>query len=244
MAATSSEKVEAMPSTQQIENLMRTCASLSEALDRSRRVRRLLVLVTVALVAVICFMFYRLGSELASAEYRAQLQATAQERLSKNSEGYMRELQVLVDHSRPVVTDAFYKQAKKDLPSYVRAAKAERDKLADELKERLAARLNAHYEHALAQHQKKLEDKFPNIKDPELHKKMTGNLHTAIEKLVQKYFVADMQTQLTALYDGWDQFPQAEAPGRGQPPLEDQFIGNLLELLKVELTDSKSPAAQ
>jgi vacuolar-type H+-ATPase subunit H len=242
MAATHAESVEAPPSAKQVEELMRVCASLNRALERARWIRLLLLVATVVFVGVACFMFYSLGAELKSEANLEKLKGLAQERLTKNSDTYMKEVTALIEHSSPVVTDAFQKQLKKDLPSYLHAAGQERGKFIEEMQTELAKRLDEHYGKVLDRHEKLIKAEFPKISDDE-QRNMMANLHMAVEKLVKKYYVEELRKQLLALYDGWDQFPQSPATAAGEPPLNEQFIGELLELLKVILTENEAPKA-
>jgi hypothetical protein len=243
MAATGSATVEAQPSAAQVEELLRVCEGLQRALARAKRVRQFLLIATLAFVVIVCYMFYSIGKRF-TPDHMGELQAMAQERLAKNSDEYMRELRTLADNARPVVVDAFLKQAKKDMPVYMHAAGQEREKFVDEMQERVSKSLLEHYGKVLDSHQKLLEEEFPLIKDQETHRKMMGNLHLAVEKLVKKYYVDEMKGQLLALYDGWDQFPRADAPASGDPTLEDQFVGGLMEFLTKSLTDEQNAQKQ
>src|SRR5690349_25126896 len=111
MSATGSELVEAPASTPQVEALLRDCVALKDALGRARRVRQVLMLATIAFVAVACWLFYGLGKKLQSQENIDEVRRLAEARLSENSGRYMTEVQLLVDRASPVLTDAFYKQA-------------------------------------------------------------------------------------------------------------------------------------
>jgi hypothetical protein len=242
MSATGSETVQVPPSGEQVEALLRDCAALTRALERARKVRLALFLVTAVLVAVAVGMFYNLGRQLRSQENLDRLRGIAEARLASNSGRYMAEVQLLVDHASPVLTDAFYKQSKKDLPSYLHAAGRQRDAFAEEMQARLAQRLDDRYRRALERHGKLWQEEFPLVKDEELHRKMTGNMHVAVERLVKKYYVDEMRGQTVALYDAWDHFPQADPAERGGPSLEDQFIAQLLEMLTLKLTETQGLA--
>ena len=244
MPATGSERVEGTPWEQQVEALQRDCAALMRALERARTVRTVLLVAMLVFVAAAAGMFYSLGRRLQDKENLDRLRTLAEERLAKNSDRYLGELRLLVDHASPVLTDAFYKRAKEDLPSFLHAAGQERERFAQEMQARVAERLDAQYRRALERHRKLLEAEFPRVKDKELHQQMVGNLALACDRLVKKYYVDELQGQLVGLYDAWDHFPAADAPGKGGPALEDLFIAHLLELLTLKLTETQSLAAK
>jgi hypothetical protein len=238
MAATASETVGGQPSAAQVEELLRVCEGLQRALARSRGVRRILLIGTLAFVIFICVMFYSLGKQLSSDEYRAKVQALAQERLQSNSSEYMNEIQALADHARPVLYGAFMKQAEKDMPTYMHAIGQERELLVKELEQKGTDRLHAHYGKVLDRHKALLEKEFPTIKDEEVRKRMMGNLHLAVEKLVKKYYIDDMRKEFLGLYDSWDQFPRAEPPKAGDPEHESVLTGMFVELLQEAITSN------
>lgn len=242
MSPTGSESAGAAPSTAQIEALIRDCAALTEALAKARRVRQMVFFAVVVFVGAACVMFYNLGTRLGGDEYKTDLLKEAQGRLANNSEQYMREVQTLVDRSTPVLTAAFSAQVKKDLPKFLKAVETERDQLAKDLQVEMTQQIEGRYAKVLGGHRAVLEAEFPMVKDPVLYGRMMENLDAAMDRLVKKYYVDEMNGQLTALYDSWDHYPPADLPGPGAPSLEDEFIGVLLELLSHKLTHAEGLA--
>ena len=78
---------------------------------------------------------------------------------------------------------------------------------------------------------------------PEVRKRIVANLHTVFEKMVKKYYADDLKGQLVALYDSVDRFPAADRPAPGEPKLEQQFIGTLLELVPRRMSMVERPLA-
>lgn len=150
----------------------------------------------------------------------------------------MRQVQLLVDKSSPVISDAFSKQVKKDLPQYFRQMERERDQFAEEVQANLSAKLKKRYETALKKHQAMLQKEFPQINNPVQHERMVKNLAIALDKSLEKHCVKELQTRFQQLYATWDDFPAAPRPGPKDPPLEDQLTGNLLRLLQIKLSNS------
>ena len=168
------------------------------------------------------------------------LLSKAQQRLTERNDLIMKDVQALVDHSAPVVSKAFYEQAKNDLPAFLKAGQAERDKLVENLQERLTERLKKHHQTLLARHEKLLHEEFPAVKDEKLHVAMMANLQVVVDELVKKYYIEELQSEMKTLYATWDEFPAASPADKGDLPLEDQLVANLLELLKIKLAETGS----
>jgi len=232
MSTAGPDGVGASSSTPTIEAVIRECEALKAALARARTMRLVLLTALAVFVGVTAWTFYGLGQKLKSEENLRQLEALAKQRLVDNNDKYMKEVQLLVDHTSPVVTQAFYTQAKKDLPGYLQAFDKERNQLADGLQQQLLERMDAHYKAAIQKRIGLMEAEYPELKDPEVRERLVNNLAAASRALAKKYYVDEMKVQLTAFYDAWDHFPAADPPGQADPPIGDQFIGALLELLQ------------
>jgi hypothetical protein len=215
---------------------------LMEALAQVRRTRQVLLLALVVFVCITCFAFYRLATRFQQKEQLDLLVRKAQERFAANTDQYMRDVQGLVDHSAPVVSKAFYDQAKKDLPAFLQASQAERDKLVEDLQQKLSKRITQHHEQLLSRHQKLLREEFPAVEDEKLHEAMMANLQVAVDAMVQKYYIEELKNEMLVLYGSWDEFPPVPPAGKDDLPLGDQLIGNLLELMKIKLAETSSPA--
>jgi hypothetical protein len=100
--------------------------------------------------------------------------------------------------------------------------------------------MDEHFNTLLDRHEKILQEELPTAKDPEARQRLRTNLGIVFDRMVKRYYGDEMKDQLIALYDGWDRFPAAPPPtGRDDPPLEDQFIGTLLEVLTQKLTQAQ-----
>jgi hypothetical protein len=227
---------------QQIEALTRLSDDLHRSLARGRTVRLILLLAFVALAAVTLAAFYRLGNKVRSEEYLQQVQGLAQQRLEKNTDRYVRELELLTADAGPVLRDAFAKQSDQDSQLFLKAMEAESDKFSASIKEQLVVRVEGHSRKAVERHRAILRAEFPLVKDEQAMQRMTDNLGVAMERAARKYYVDQTNDQLNALYAGWSKFPAAPAPGKNDPPLNDQLIGDLLELLTHRLTQPDAMA--
>ena len=221
-------------------SLHQNTQQLMGALSQVRRTRFILLLALVVFAAVTCFAFYRLVAKFQEKEQLDLLLSKAQQRLTERNDLIMKDVQALVDHSAPVVSKAFYEQAKNDLPAFLQAGQSERDKLVENLQERLTERLKRHHQNLLARHEKLLREEFPAVKDEKLHVAMMANLQIVVDELVKKYYIEELQSEMKSLYATWDEFPAADPADKGDLPLEDQLVANLLELLKIKLAETGS----
>lgn len=230
--------------TSDLEAIVDESARLMKELAFSRKIRRLLMLGFLLFVGVSGWKFYELYQRVRSPENLNEITRLAQTKLQDNSDRYAKEVQTLVEQATPIITEAFYKQAKQDLPAFLRRAGEQRDILVTNLQERLTTRMDEHYHGILDRHEKILEEELPSAKDPEARQRLRTNLGIVFDRMVQRYYGDELKGQLVALYDRWDHFPAAAEPtGPGEPSLEDQFIGTLLDLLAHKLTQAPGGAS-
>ena len=227
-----------------IEALERQTAALTAALAQAQRVRLWITLALVAFVGLTITVFYRRAEQLNSTENRARLAELAQQSLDDHADDFMRQLEALARTAGPVVTQAFYEQAKNDLPKYLQATERERDQLVKNLQERLQTKLATRFEKSLERHELLLKQEFPTAGNDEIRERMMKNVETALRKLSQQYYGDELSNQMEEFYDTWDQFPSAQRPGKGEAALDDQLIGTLLELLTVKLKSTEIAAAE
>lgn len=209
-------------------------AAFRSAMARSRNIRILILFGAIVLVGVISYMFYTLVSEVISEKYQANLLKVAQERLEKNKDDYMGEVKKLVEHSAPILKDAFYEQTKKDMPKYTAAFAKEREAFAKNITESLRTSANEHYGTAVEKYKEKMLADIPELESPELKKKAMDAVGLAFDKIVEKYYVKSMADGMEELYGLWDDFPKAE---ESKDPAEDVLIGLLLELVSKKMAN-------
>jgi multidrug efflux pump subunit AcrB len=223
---------------QQVDKLTQECARLTAAYAWARRVRMFLALAVIIFVFGVCFAFYRFGTKLMSEEYKQELSKAAEARLEKNQKQYMHQVEMLVDHTSPAISEAFSQRASKDMPAFMKLLEQERDATAKEMETKLSKRLQARYDATLDRHDKILVEEIPITKKPELHDKMSKNMKTAVEHLLNKYYVGELERQLNLLFEAWDRFPVADAPLAGQPTLEEEFLRKSVRVLAIKLGES------
>jgi hypothetical protein len=226
------------PPVAKVDSLLNECQSLMSALGTARWTRRLLLLGLLAFAGGSVYFFYGLLSKLTSKESIDTIAQTVQNRLAGQTDTYMRQFQLLVDKSSPVVTDAFYTRAKSDLPLLLQGVEKERDKFVDNLKGRVEKLLAEHYDAMITKNEQLLIKELPEVEDPEVRKRLVANLHLALEKMIRKYYADELNNRLVAMYDRWDHFPAVDRVAGDSTRLEDQFIATLLELLSKRLTET------
>ena len=101
-----------------------------------------------------------------------------------------------------------------------------------------------HWEDALNKHEAILREEFPEIQDRKKSARIIANVDLAIQKLVQKYYIGEFEKQFTDLYAIYDDFGYADAPDSktGEKGLPTQFVGQLLELMKLKLISAPDVA--
>jgi len=224
--------------SRQVDAVMQESAALNAALRNVRFVRLALFLGLIAIAAVTVWKFYELGNNFRSKENLDKLTATAQTRLEKNNDKYMREVQKFVDHASPVITEAFYDQAKKDMPDFVTDLSSERDIFVSNLEKQLNGKLDTHFTRVQNQADKAIAEGFPGISDEERKKRMVANIEIATQRLAKRYYFDQIEERLKGpdgIFANLDKFPPANPPKKGEQPLEDQFTAKLLDLLSHRL---------
>lgn len=225
-------------SPSRVQQLEREARRVVDVLAQAQRTRQLLFLVLIAFVCVTCYAYYRLATRYQQKEQLDLLLTKAQDQLEKRSDFLATQAQSLVDETAPVVSAAFLEQTKRDLPGFLKAVDGERDKLLENLVSRLEQRLAEHQHRIIERHHALLEQEFPDVKDTHLHEAMLKSLETAFDKLVNRYYIDTMRNEILQIYADWDQFPMVDAVQSGDPRLEDELQGALLELLKMKLTET------
>ncbi len=243
MSSANTPNVESL--TRQMEDILRETDALMASMARARQIRFLIALAVLAFVVVTVFAFYRMGKQFTSEKNLNDIATVAQRRLNNNSERYMREVQTLVNNVSPVISTTFTDEVRKELPNFFKAIEKEEQPLIDSLQTKLGDKLIQLQVRVESKQEKMLQEAFPELQDEKIRHMMVANMHKAVERLIKKYAIDEMQKEMNDLFKTWDQFPQAKQPGKGEDSLEDQFIANLLIVLKDRLAhvEGAMPAA-
>lgn len=239
MSAVTTDRGDGAATSAQVDALVDQCAALKQALARGRMLRRLLLLGLLAFFCAFGWNYWQLLEKLRSKEYSDQLTVSAQARLQERSDQYMKEVQALVEKTTPVVAEAFTKQFHKDLPAYLKAAEAEGNKFAQEIRSQAETKYRNQLEAMLKKHETILAEEIPTLKDIQRRERMVNNMRKAFDQIGQRYAIDPIAQELTALYDKWDKFPAVPPPSPGDLPLEDRVVGLSGELVLNKLVESR-----
>jgi hypothetical protein len=218
------------PWLNRVEALERELTSFKRASSRGRVVRLVLLLAVIALIGGTIWAFYKLGRDITSEKNLNLLADRAKARLDQSADPARKQLQLLVDNCRPVLTEAFNQRAETDLPRYTEAFNAERDVLVANLQTRLKDKITSHYQQSEKKYQAILQEEFPELKDPDLVIKTYAALQQILEKFVEKFYSEQLQQEFDRFSANWERLPLAPIPAEGEPTLEQQLIAELLRL--------------
>lgn len=235
-AATTDRPAVEQDLVRRIAPLEQEAASLQEELSSARMKKWIVVGAFVLFVCVTSFSYAGIWYRIQDKKNVDKLLELAQKRLEQHSDRYMKEVQVLVDHSAPVLSEAFAAQAKKDLPAYLEAVGRERDILVSSLQTELELRLKKHHHTLLTRNEKLFVEEFPDVANEDLHDRMVGNLEIAAQNVAKKHCIDQLEKQINQLYASWDQFPAEETADKSEEALAEQLLGTIAELLTLRLT--------
>ena len=226
-----------------VEAVARESQAVTAALQKGRNVRLLLLVLLVALCVISVKSYYGLFAKMQEKEQLDAFAKKAEQRLTERSDLFTKEIETLVNHSAPTISKAFAERATKDMPLFLDAAGNQRDQLAENLQKKIEERLIAHHKKLLEKHAKLTNEEYPDIQDAETRDRMMANILVVVDRAAKKYIIQEFETELNELFVKWDHFPIADLPEKGELPLEDQFIGNLIELLQLKLVQSSAPGS-
>ena len=224
---------------QQIEKLTREFDGMMAAYASGRRTRLLVFLVAVVFVCGVAYVFYRSGKELTTDEYREKLTAAAQKQMEVNKERYWQQVEIFVKNSTPVVTEAFNRQATKDMPKFAKLLGQEQDKFTSEIEEQFRQILKKRYDETLTKHEQILRQQFPKANDAEIES-MMANTKVALDEVLEKNYINELKKQIQEFFDTWHEFPAASAPVKGEHSLPEQFRDELMTLIMIKFAN-KNP---
>ena len=160
-------------------------AALESALSASRKSRTIILVGMVAVLAVIAYYCNDLATKLQSEEYITSLSTEAQTYLDNNSAEYMKKVQTLSEKITPVITKAFYEQAKKDTPKLTLAMNKERELLMKNVQARLEKQINDQYAKVLTDYETILITEFPKAEDDNIRRRVMANFREAMNRMVK-----------------------------------------------------------
>lgn len=222
-----------------LDELQRRTEGLTAALKRSRSTRRLIMFAFLAFVVLAVMRFYSLGNRIQSADYQNRLIAELRKSVDSNQDVFAGEAHKLVASVTPVVQSAFSEQVAKDMPLFMQVIDQQRTTLIDNLTEQMTKKLEGHHHELLRRHEKLFQEEFPSVQNPETRARMMGNTQLAMDRLVKKYYVDEFKKELQTMEKTWEDFPVADKPAKGEPSLEDQLKGALMDMVAITLARSR-----
>jgi len=234
--------------TAHVAELQRRADALSRSLARSNKTRLMIVVAFLAFVLWAGWRFYALANLIRSDGYQRVLTAELQKALEGNQDLIQREAEHFVNGVTPVVTTAFSKQAEKDMPLFMQTLNEQRTAMTDSLTERFTEKIEGHHRELVRRHEGLIEQEFPSVKNPEVRDRMMHNVSSALDRLIQKYYIDEFKRELIAMNSAWEDFPLADLPdekdqARHKELLGEQLYGELLELAAIKLTHHRTAAA-
>ncbi len=218
--------------------ILRECEELRGALGRVRLVQFLIALGLVGLVIYLGLALSHQVNRVRSEIYLSELRGRAQERLADRSDAYLNEIEALVGVTSPALTEAFYDQAKADLPRYMAAIGDQREALIESLRIELAETFRQSNEVLRERYRQILEEQFPDV-TLESRGRLLDNLETAMNRLAERYYLEAMEAEIHGLYDHWDAFPADFIIVDRKISLGNQLVAELLDLLQIKLTEQQ-----
>jgi hypothetical protein len=236
---TDSQRLEAL--AKQLADLEHQSSELGTALQRSASVRRLLVLVVVALLAIYGYLYYSAGRAFTDKKNMDRLMSELERSATANSDRVMRQVHVLYEHTWPTVSAAMSDQFQKDMPTYMNLLGTERENLAVNLQSRLEGLVRAKYDKSVDQHRDILIQSFPSVKDDKDIDAMVDNFKDAFAPLVKRHYGDKIRGEFDKMYKTWDEFPIDDSK-RDHEELSRELYNLLFALMQHKLATAGEEA--
>lgn len=211
--------------------------ALEAALKKTRVVNRLIFLTFLVIVVVVAWRGYTIISQVEEVEWQEKMTQALKESFAANEKQYQTELSKLWVVIQPKLAASFKKQLQKDSPRFRTAFITERDAFQKNIQIRLREALREHLKTALDKHEVILQEEFPEFRDKKQSSKIIANVQIAMQELIEKYYIGAFEREFEILYASYEEFPIADPPDTKtqEKPLPTQFVGQLLELMKLKL---------
>jgi hypothetical protein len=216
--------------SQKIAQIEREVDSLRSAISRARMVRFVFLLALIALVLAVVYFFLQLASQVTSEKFMEEIASEAKLHIENNQNDYQKQVQSLVDHSYPILTQAFSDQATKDMQKFTSAMDHERETLTNNLQTQLNDRLSKKYQGVLQEYESKMIETFPELADEKTRDKVIDNFQSIIKTLVARNYGDRFNLSSQRLMSIWDEFPAAEEVVGDATTLEEKLVHNLMQV--------------
>jgi hypothetical protein len=165
-----------------------------------------------------------------------KLVAALADRVEKNSDEIVAEVEVLAAKTAPTISQTFYRQIKSDLPVYARAVEEQSGELVQDLESDFLKISEAQWDRYLNIHWQVLRDEFPEITDEKTLDRMKNEFKQAYRKLIQRYYIDDFRRQAKKTAALWAKV-EPVAPPKGPDSLEDQLLDYFVSWSTENLVD-------
>ena len=142
---------------------------------------------------------------------------------------------MLVESLTPVITTAITEQSQKDAPLFMQAFDIQQARLSTELPEKMVELVQKHHEELVRKHEALFIAELPAAQDPMVRDRMMENVVIALDKLVKKYYADEFKKHFASMSETWNGFPPATLPEKGDFPISEQLMGELMDLVAVKL---------
>ena len=245
---------------QKISAVERDAMAIGAALTRARQFRLGLFLILFAVIAIFVWKYVAFAQTFAEQETLDAFVATAKEKFigGQNIEDVVKKKIFGDEDPQTAITTVFTDLAETtgekvrgiisdrirlDMGLYTAALHEQRVQLAENLEKGLNDLINEHAEKLLDQHGEILQEKFKDRS--QFSEEQLGlviyNMDEAIKRMLQQYYVEEIQSELDALFARYDKFPVAEAVATDDDSLQRQLLQKIAQLLSVKL--SRTPEA-
>jgi hypothetical protein len=236
-----------------VEAIENNVKAMSRAHTRSRRSRLVLLVLVAILVVVFVYLFLNLLTRFMDSSRQRDFATVAlnqffevppmereeeaaddwEQLLDQYKDIFVTELEDLGKTSMPVVEATFRRQIEEDMGKHTAMFNKQRDLLVKNLQRRSDELLQERYQKILEQHKQILKDEFKDLDDAKVER-MLVHFNMAMDRLLQKYYIDEIEVQINQLKGTYDNFPIV-GPAENGETLEQQLLGTFLELLTVKL---------
>jgi hypothetical protein len=144
----------------------------------------------------------------------------------------------LVAAVAPPVVEAFRDRFQADMPVYMETIDRQGKEMAEHLQATLEKEVRAEYQDSLSRYRKVLQEEFPEVTDRETLDRMMAHFKTALDDLIQRYYLDEFRNTLDETARLWKQIPPAPSPKAGEKALVDQLGNDLADWLRMKAVEA------
>jgi len=212
--------------------------ALISALKIGARVRQILLIVVVAVLALFIGWLYTTGKGIR--EDPTPIANAAMQSLLDNQQEFERQGRLLMDNAWPVLRKALENQLEKDMPKFTAELNKQWELMQPSLRSKLNEFIAEQYDEAVKKHERVLIEKFPEIKDEETRALMIAHFREAIEPIISQYYGDRLVSELKQIGKTLEEFPRATVKGDTEK-LADELYTKLWELFIIKVSVLSEP---